>query len=401
MRRSFKAIAMAMLAATLGSPALAAGDAAAGLEAFSQYNLITLGDWTTNSHVDGKVLVGGNAKGGNGVVGAGGGGGSNTPVETPTIVIRGDNLLSGLTINNGSNGGSPLATGPSAVIGGNSTSGTLTLNGSKQTLVVGGNFSTTNMNVTTGDTISVGRNVNASIAANNAPSVRIGGTYNGNANSGHPLIQASQGIDFNASDVAAHTGIFTTLGADLAALSSSLASVSVPSNPSSYSIAGNLLTLTGVAGDNGFSVISLTAAELNSIGQIKYDFAGVGADPIVINVDGSAAVNLNANFLGGAMTFAQQVVWNFLGEEVTFSGSQFVGSVLAPNAHLTLASNNIDGNVAVGSFTQYGEVHNYGFNGSFPPPPAVPEPATWAMLLAGFGLVGSAMRGKKARAALA
>jgi hypothetical protein len=30
-----------------------------------------------------------------------------------------------------------------------------------------------------------------------------------------------------------------------------------------------------------------------------------------------------------------------------------------------------------------------------PPPPAVPEPASWALMLAGFGLVGAAMRGRR------
>ena len=33
--------------------------------------------------------------------------------------------------------------------------------------------------------------------------------------------------------------------------------------------------------------------------------------------------------------------------------------------------------------------------------PAIPEPSTWALMLAGFGMVGYAMRRKKARAALA
>ena len=31
-----------------------------------------------------------------------------------------------------------------------------------------------------------------------------------------------------------------------------------------------------------------------------------------------------------------------------------------------------------------------------PPPPVVPEPASWAMMIAGFGLVGAAMRRRKA-----
>jgi hypothetical protein len=33
-----------------------------------------------------------------------------------------------------------------------------------------------------------------------------------------------------------------------------------------------------------------------------------------------------------------------------------------------------------------------------PPPPAVPEPASWALMLAGFGLVGGALRGRRTAA---
>lgn len=36
-----------------------------------------------------------------------------------------------------------------------------------------------------------------------------------------------------------------------------------------------------------------------------------------------------------------------------------------------------------------------------PPPPAVPEPATWAMMIAGFGLVGGALRRRSGRFAIA
>ena len=35
--------------------------------------------------------------------------------------------------------------------------------------------------------------------------------------------------------------------------------------------------------------------------------------------------------------------------------------------------------------------------GRFVPPPAVPEPATWGMMLLGFGVVGYAMRRRRSR----
>jgi len=39
--------------------------------------------------------------------------------------------------------------------------------------------------------------------------------------------------------------------------------------------------------------------------------------------------------------------------------------------------------------------------GSAPPPPTVPEPASWAMMLSGFGLIGTALRRRRARAVTA
>jgi PEP-CTERM motif len=44
---------------------------------------------------------------------------------------------------------------------------------------------------------------------------------------------------------------------------------------------------------------------------------------------------------------------------------------------------------------------NYSFNTPPPaPPPSVPEPASWAMLLAGFGLIGTTRRFRERRRTL-
>ncbi|WP_194744162.1 PEPxxWA-CTERM sorting domain-containing protein [Thermaurantiacus tibetensis] len=61
-----------------------------------------------------------------------------------------------------------------------------------------------------------------------------------------------------------------------------------------------------------------------------------------------------------------------------------------------------------GSFTTLGEHEITGGGGGWllvtmrdsppPPPPPVPEPGTWALLIAGFGLVGSALRRRARRA---
>jgi hypothetical protein len=47
--------------------------------------------------------------------------------------------------------------------------------------------------------------------------------------------------------------------------------------------------------------------------------------------------------------------------------------------------NNIEGGVFVDSLVQRGEIHLQPFDGQIPP---VPEPETYAMLLAGLGFLG-------------
>lgn len=56
------------------------------------------------------------------------------------------------------------------------------------------------------------------------------------------------------------------------------------------------------------------------------------------------------------------------------------------------------------TYDRYTYLYAYSYNGSWvspPPPPAVPEPATWAMMIAGLGTVGYAMRRRRVRTAFA
>jgi hypothetical protein len=77
------------------------------------------------------------------------------------------------------------------------------------------------------------------------------------------------------------------------------------------------------------------------------------------------------------------------------------GSVLAPLARITNITP-IEGSVVARSFKQGGEVHlgTFGFD-DLPGggTGVVPEPASWAMLITGFGLVGAAARRRRAAAA--
>ncbi len=89
----------------------------------------------------------------------------------------------------------------------------------------------------------------------------------------------------------------------------------------------------------------------------------------------------NLNFTGGT-DYASSVLWNFVNASALDLTSEFVGSILAPEATVT-NSNAIDGTlVALNDVNSTGELHSYPYTGTFPGSPApAPEPGT-------IGLVG-------------
>ena len=127
---------------------------------------------------------------------------------------------------------------------------------------------------------------------------------------------------------------------------------------------------------------------------------GAGNFDIVLNYDkvqwetGSASSSGGRNGLGGNSAAAgyNAGTGNLPGTFFEFAGSRVNGAFLdgGPNA---LAQNS---NVGVAG--------RYVFNvrdGNVAPPPAVPEPATWAMMIGGFALAGGVARRRKRAAALA
>lgn len=118
---------------------------------------------------------------------------------------------------------------------------------------------------------------------------------------------------------------------------------------------------------------------------------------VVINV-----LSTNSLTTPGGMNFngptglGTKVIWNFAGltagDTLTFNNAWY-GSVLATGA---TASNNtlIEGSMVFAAFNQGGEVHTPGF-GDFRFN-AVPEPATWVMMILGFGAAGAMIRRRRA-----
>lgn len=307
-------------------------------------------------------------------------GGSNT-----TVVVRGN--VANLGFGGGSN----------ATIGGNVN----TLSGSNnQQISVAGTI--LGGNPGSNSTIKVGGSLN-NFNGSNGTIVYAGGSISGNGNGA----TFNQNFAWNntitapivpnapiAPDVTSEAAI---LSANMLALSSSLASLSIASNPSKISFLNGNQTAVFNAVDNGagYALFNISGPSFFTTQQFSYNFGSLTL-PVIINVSGigNNSLNINSNFINNARANNQQVIWNFVdaGGNIAIQ-SQFQGSILAPLA--TLAANVIEGSIVVKNFNMTNEVHLGTVGDTFLPEP-VPEPATWAMLVTGFGLVGGMMRRRTA-----
>ena len=310
-----------------------------GVDALKEWNLIVLGDLVSSSEVEGRTFVGGNLSGNS----------SNYQIRTPAASSNG---WSGLTVVGNVTGGTKnLNNGAGAVVGGNVTSG-FNLNGPAQTVKVGGTIQNTNQN-------------NNVILTNQA---------------------ATPGFTAGLTD---QKNALTSSMYDLSAAYAGLASNAL------VSIAGNRATFNAAPGANGVTVYSLTAADLGTFGEVNFNLNG--ASTVIVNVSGTA-ITLNDNFLGNSQYLGEKVIWNFADATALNLSTAWKGSVLAPKAAGTIG-NYIEGSAVFGSLIQSGVIHLNTYNGGFTPPAAagVPEPATWAMMIFGFGAIGSAIRYRGAR----
>ncbi len=368
----------ALLASLSSAPALAAGDPAQGLAALGKYNVITLGDFATAGHVHGTTLVGGSLTASNAVLGA-----DPSSATTPVLTVYGDAAIPG-SQNIGNN--------KNIFVGGNLTTGA-NFNGSGPfNLVVGGNLSTTsnlNFNYGSSDVVLVGGNLSGTGNVNPGPTFKVGGTVSGVNGSG---ITAGLG-SFLASAVSTTRAAVTQVGDDVKALSTYLAGLTANA---SGSLSGSTLTLGAGA---GYTVYSLTASDLNSLTQIDLAF-GSASGPVVINVALDTAFNDFANFINSSSAYSSQVIWNFTGTADINLNKQFDGTILATGSKVSVLNNDVWGTVVAKSLYQpKGEIHVASFTGDLPP--AVPEPASWALMIGGFALAGATLRRRKAGIAFA
>lgn len=147
-------------------------------------------------------------------------------------------------------------------------------------------------------------------------------------------------------------------------------------SPFTFSYLGSSFTVDGRGGFPNFLSISTTgnAAVRTVFGNPSSDFTNRGT------------VVYDQNTLGGFASFASPTTIpftngeNFIGLRVTSGGENFFGYLFTTNSTLNSFGFETVANTAIRPTTD------------IPAAAAVPEPATWAMMIGGFGMIGGALR---------
>ena len=364
-----------------------------GLQAMRELNLVVLGNMTTSSQVEGKAFIAGDLNGSSSF-GAGRSAQGATPSPRRTLTVGG-NLNANINLNNGPNGNNgPVATNHGVLVGGNYTVGSI--NGAAA-VDVGGNITGGgNLNLANGQVVNAGGNISASMNGSNASqTVNAGGSINGNANGA--VFNRNLGAGWNAASTSLATAAeAATLTTNLGALSQALRGLTLASNPSFVTMGGQGPIFQAVNGGNDFALLNISGGLLNS-NEIAFTQSG-GPMPIIINVSGTS-INWRGNSVGGYNASLNPfLIWNFYeATSLTIGGAMKHGSILAPLANLITSGVDLEGSIVVRNFTQSGQVHlgTYAGDSNYLPNP-VPEPGSWMMMIAGFGLVGAMMRRRAA-----
>lgn len=190
------------------------------------------------------------------------------------------------------------------------------------------------------------------------------------------------------------------LGAAIAAMA-----MSVPAGAA-------VVTLSDVTPDGSnfrFTYGGTLAPDEGAVDQSKliiFDFAGYVDGSIfstIADFVGSTELSSGTNFIAPGYVddpTLPNLVFTYTGEDLRASGGPY-----PPLSFTGFGALSSLGGRDLGAFTSFGVKNNppavAGTDlitiGNTQIPSAVPEPATWAMMLAGFGLVGTTMRRRKLR----
>lgn len=387
----------------------------------STYSTLTVG-----GGISGTVNVNNGTNGTSGKVatagGVSGGLGSNYGVtvvgNTGTVNFNDQTIAAGISVGGNLTGAASVGANSVVSIGGYADSistgsgatinvgqyvNSLTAGTNTTARIVGnvGNYGVGTVNLSSGDAIYIGgqlqtQNLNSfggNVYTNGA---RYGSTQNPAPSDYH--FNQSNTITAPVSPAASVASQKSTLTDDLAYLSYGLSTLSSSKNISS------LATLsTADYGSKTYVVFSIAdgAAFFSQGGDIASMLANMPSTTAVIINVGGTTINQSVNY--NNIAYNQDILWNFY-QATTVNLTSFDGSVLAPKATV-FNSSTISGSVIASVFNQGGEVHLGTFQGNMTdalkaitvadPAGAVPEPASWAMMMLGFGAIGTMIRKQK------
>lgn len=344
MKHNFQAVMQLALLALLGVGApLAAHAQSIGLGLDSALNLLSFGNFVVPSaDVQGRVAVAGNAS------------------------------IANYSINT-ANGTQPLYGGTALTVGGNLQYASGGIFGNT---VVGGNLST-GLGASFIGRVEIGGNLNTNGNWLSATSISYAGSASGLMQWQNPVpTQAAAGS--------------VQLGVNFAAEQQRL---------SSLSQSFDSLTNTGVGVNPWGGTVMLDAQGAN-LAVFDLSAADVGKNLRLDNLGANSTVILNVH--GQTIDFGQHGYENFVTGHVLFNlpeatqvtfASGVNASFLAPSANfLTPVGGLITGQVVVGNWNGMGQVNDGAFIGAIA---AVPEPATYAMMLSGLLLMIGVVRGRR------
>lgn len=286
-----------------------------------------------------------------------------TPASALTVIDYSLFTLGNYTDTGGSTIGGGVAVTGNALINSTAIGAALGPDRNNTTVVaVGGNISYDNSNLPHGNVV-----------------------YGGSNGSG----QYTQATTPGGSFVQGPSIPFAAYGAGLLDLSSQYAGQAATG---SFTELYGVGTLTGGA-TAGVDVFNITTSQLSGVYSLS--LIGTAGSKAIINVTGASY----ASYLGfNRGNYAvSDITFNFVdATALTFGGMDLGASVLAPLARLSQQGGAIRGAVAVAHFEGAGtRIDGDGaFAVNLGP---LPEPASWAMLITGFGLTGAVLRRRRAR----
>ena len=203
-------------------------------------------------------------------------------------------------------------------------------------------------------------------------------TYYGGTLSGS-LVNFTAGIN-NSVNPLSFNSLFNQASVASTALAGYSNTGAATLDPGGYS---GWLALTG-DGSSAVQVFSISGTDLQTRHQIVVNNVPT-TSAVLVNVTGTFAELASVDSTAPFASFGGNVLFNFMdATQVNFAQTGLYASVLAPNALITSNSGHIQGVVIAKDWNGNFEVQP----GAAPMLLAVPEPETYAMMLAGLGLMG-------------